>query len=97
MTRAFSFSVAPWSALDVVCGPYHSRVGWECMVDVLSGWAVSECFPKCWSLLSNPLIPDASVRMSHMIETAISAFLFGVIIVWLLHRKRNSVWDLFKR
>lgn len=48
-------------------------------------------------LLSNPLIPDATVRMSHMIETASSTFLFGVIVVWLLHRKHDSVWDLFNR
>ncbi|MDX1640219.1 MAG: hypothetical protein R3220_00885 [Balneolaceae bacterium] len=46
-------------------------------------------------ILANPLIPDASVRMSHMIETASSTFLFGVIIVWLLHRKHDSVRDLF--
>lgn len=46
-------------------------------------------------LLSNPLIPDASVRMSHMIETATSTFLFGVIVVWLMHRKHRSIRDLF--
>lgn len=46
-------------------------------------------------ILTNPLIPDSSVRMSHMIETASSTFLFGVIIVWLLHRKHHSWKDLF--
>lgn len=46
-------------------------------------------------LLANPLIPEASVRMSHMIETASSTFLFGVIIVWLLHRKHDSFRDFF--
>lgn len=45
-------------------------------------------------LLANPLIPDASVRMSHMIETASSTFLFGLIIVWLLHRRHQSLRDL---
>ncbi|NBC65551.1 MAG: hypothetical protein GVY07_07865 [Bacteroidetes bacterium] len=45
-------------------------------------------------LLSNPLIPDASVRMSHMIETATSTFLFGLIIVWFLHRRHQSLRDL---
>lgn len=45
-------------------------------------------------LLANPLIPDASVRLSHMIETASSTFLFGLIIVWLLHRKHDSFRDL---
>jgi hypothetical protein len=42
-------------------------------------------------LLANPLIPDASVRMSHLIETATSTFLFGLIIVWLLHRRHHSL------
>lgn len=45
-------------------------------------------------LLANPLIPNASVRMSHMIETASSMFLFGLIIVWLLHRRHSSIRDL---
>ena len=46
-------------------------------------------------LLANPLIPAASVRMSHMIETMSSTFIYGLIIVWLLHRKHSSVADLF--
>ena len=46
-------------------------------------------------LLANPLIPAASVRMSHMIETMSSTFLYGLIIVWLLHRRHYSVADLF--
>jgi hypothetical protein len=37
-------------------------------------------------ILANPLMPIASVRMSHMIETASSTFLFGLIVVWLLSR-----------
>ena len=46
-------------------------------------------------ILENPLIPIASVRFSHMIETASSTFLFGTIVAWLLHRKHKSVSDLF--
>jgi hypothetical protein len=46
-------------------------------------------------ILANPLIPIASVRLSHMIETASSTFVFGLIIVWLLHRKHDSLKDLF--
>ncbi len=46
-------------------------------------------------ILPNPLIPIASVRLSHMIETASSTFLFGVIVVWLLHREHRSLRDLF--
>jgi hypothetical protein len=46
-------------------------------------------------ILANPLIPIASVRLSHMIETASSTFLFGLIVVWLLHREHHSADDLF--
>lgn len=45
-------------------------------------------------ILANPLIPFASVRLSHLIETATSTFLFGLIVVWLLHREHSSVKDL---
>jgi len=40
--------------------------------------------------LANPFLPIASVRLSHMIETALSTFLFGAIIVWLLHRGASA-------
>jgi len=46
-------------------------------------------------ILENPLIPIASVRLSHMIETASSTFIFGMIVVWLLHREHKSLRDLF--
>ena len=46
-------------------------------------------------ILENPLMPIASVRISHMIETASSTFIFGLIIVWLLHRRHSSIKDLF--
>ena len=36
-------------------------------------------------ILPNSLIPLNSVRMSHMIETASSTFVFGVIVTWLLY------------
>lgn len=45
-------------------------------------------------ILENPLMPDASIRFSHMIETALSTFIFGLIVVWLLHRKHTSFHDL---
>jgi hypothetical protein len=38
-------------------------------------------------ILANPLMPLASIRFSHMIETAISTFIFGVIVGYLLYRK----------
>jgi hypothetical protein len=48
-------------------------------------------------VLANPLIPLASVRLSHMIETASSTFVFGTMVVWLLHRAHSSFADLFGR
>lgn len=46
-------------------------------------------------IMENPLMPIASMRMSHLIETASSTFIFGMIITWLLHREHKSVQDLF--
>ena len=45
-------------------------------------------------IIANPLLPIASVRLSHMIETASSTLIFGIIVVWLLHRKHQSLGDL---
>lgn len=41
-------------------------------------------------IMPNSLIPLNSVRMSHMIETASSTFIFGVIMTWLLYPKYTS-------
>lgn len=38
-------------------------------------------------LIPNPMIPLNSVRISHMIETASSTFVFGVVVGWLLYPK----------
>ncbi|TVQ85916.1 MAG: hypothetical protein EA393_12985 [Bacteroidetes bacterium] len=51
--------------------------------------------PHLGHLMPNPLMPIASVRLSHMIETATSTFIFGLIVVWLLHRRHYSIKDLF--
>jgi hypothetical protein len=42
-------------------------------------------------------MPIASVKLSHMIETSSSTFLFGLIIVWLLHRDHSNLKDLFSK
>jgi len=47
-------------------------------------------------ILENPLMPIASVRLSHMIEGIASNFVFGMAIVWLSHREHNSLKDLFR-
>jgi hypothetical protein len=46
-------------------------------------------------ILANPLIPLASVRLSHLIETASSTFIFGLGVVWLFHREHQSLKELF--
>lgn len=48
-------------------------------------------------ILANPLLPIASIRLSHLIETASSTFIFGTIVVWLLHREHYSLADLFTK
>ena len=40
-------------------------------------------------LIANPLMPLASVRLSHMVETAVSNFVFGLIVTWLLFPLRR--------
>jgi len=46
-------------------------------------------------LLPTPLMPEA-VRMTHLVETASYNFIFGYLIVWLLHRHHSSLPDLFR-
>jgi hypothetical protein len=41
-------------------------------------------------ILPNPLIPLSSVRMSHLIETASSTFVFGLTVTWFLYPKYIS-------
>jgi hypothetical protein len=41
-------------------------------------------------ILPNSLIPLSSVRMSHLIETASSTFVFGLIVTWLLFPKYGN-------
>ena len=44
----------------------------------------------------NPYMPGM-VRLAHFIETASSNFLWGMLIVWVLHRKHRSIPDLIRR
>jgi hypothetical protein len=39
-------------------------------------------------ILPNSLIPLNSVRISHLLETASSTFVFGLIVTWLLYPKK---------
>ncbi|TBW27382.1 hypothetical protein [Gramella sp. KN1008] len=46
--------------------------------------------PHFGHIISNPLMPFASIRLSHLIETASSTFLYGVIIVLVMQPKTNK-------
>ncbi len=65
----------------------------------LTGLLVGFLFavPHLGHILPNPLLPIASVRLSHMIETATSTFIFGLITVWLFHRRHSNFKDCFRR
>jgi hypothetical protein len=41
-------------------------------------------------ILENPLMPSAVVRLTHLIETVSSNFIWGLLMVWLFHRKDHS-------
>jgi hypothetical protein len=38
-------------------------------------------------ILENPLLPSAVVRLTHLIETVSSNFIWGLFMVWLFHRE----------
>ena len=46
-------------------------------------------------LIPTAIMPD-SVRMSHFVEVAIPSFIFGLLVVWLMHRPHESFRDLFR-
>jgi hypothetical protein len=41
-------------------------------------------------IIANPLMPIATVRLSHLIETASSTFVFATLVVWLLRRETRT-------
>ena len=79
-------------ALPIVRGS-RVRAGWTALLVGLLFSAPQ----NVGQILANPLMPSASVRLSHMIETASSTFVFGTLVVWLLHREHHSLADLFGR
>lgn len=75
-----------WTALAVPVIRMMKSHWWE------AGLAVALLFAVLMNsqlLLPNPLMPQA-VRLTHLLETATSNFLFGWIIVWLLHPRRSG-------
>ena len=46
-------------------------------------------------LIPTSIMPD-TIRMSHFIEVVIPAFIFGILVVWLMHRSHRSFSDLLR-
>lgn len=88
LTRGVLFAII---AMPIIIG---SKVKtWLTALIVASLLAI----PHLVHIMPNSLMPIASVRLSHLIETATSTFLFGLVIVWLLHRSHYNVKDLFSK
>ena len=82
---------ALWIALAAPIIRWNKGGAWE------TGFLVALTFALVQNdihLVPNPLMPP-SVRLSHFIETASSNFVWGLAIVWLLHREHTSFRDLF--
>ena len=47
-------------------------------------------------ILENPLMSSAVVRLTHLIETVSSNFIWGLFMVWLIHREHQTLGDLFR-
>ncbi len=81
------FRALLWAAfaLPVVRGSRGAP--WQ--VAILTGLLLA--LPMNISLvMPNPFMPEASVRLSHFIETTSSNFLFGLFVTWLLYRGRTA-------
>jgi len=69
-------------ALPVIYGSKWGRAATALLVGLL--FSIPQ---NIGHLMENPLMPLASIRFSHLIETAVSTFIFGVIVALLLYRK----------
>ncbi len=78
-------------ALPIICGSKVNPWWTALLVGLL--FSVPQ---NVGHIIANPLLPIASVRLSHMIETASSTFIFGTIVVWLLYREHHSFADLIR-
>jgi hypothetical protein len=82
-----------WTALALPIIRMMKGQWWE------AGLAVALLFAVVMNsqlLLPNPFMPQ-DVRMAHLLETASSNFLFGWLIVWLLHGRRSFGRELIYR
>lgn len=75
-----------WTALALPIIRMMKGQWWEAGLAVALSFAV---LMNSQLLLPNPFMPD-EVRMAHLLETASSNFLFGWLMVWLLHRHAEA-------
>lgn len=73
-------------ALPVIYGSRWSRAATALLVSFL--FSIPQ---NIGHLMENPLMPLASIRFSHLIETVSSTFIFGVIVALLLYRKTTRL------
>lgn len=73
-------------ALPVIYGSRWSRAATALLVGFL--FSIPQ---NIGHLMENPLMPLASIRFSHLIETVSSTFIFGVIVALLLYRKTTRL------
>jgi hypothetical protein len=71
-------------ALPVIAGSRASRLSTALLVG-----AFFSLPQNVGQILANPLMPLASVRFSHMVETVSSMFVFGLLVGWLLYLRRE--------
>lgn len=81
-----------WAALALPVIRMMKGRWWE------AGLAVALLFSMLMAaslLIPNEFMPEA-IRMAHFWEVSSSNFLFGWIVVWLLHRHHGSLRELFR-
>jgi hypothetical protein len=86
-----AFRAMLWVAFVLPVIRMHRGQPWEVALAMASLFAV-------WSgtlLLPNPYMPEAVAR-AHLVETACSTFIFGLVVGWLLSRRHPSEHEAFR-
>jgi hypothetical protein len=111
-TEMLPFWTQAWNAFANPVWFYPFQIGrafiwiglaWLAMRASKAGWAETglvvginfALLMNAQHLLPNPFMTE-SIRLSHFLETAISNFIWGFVIVWVLHRPHSSFADLFR-
>ena len=112
-TEILPFWTQAWNAFTNPAWFYPFQIGrafvwiglaWLVMRSTKAGWVETgfivglnfALLMNAQHLLPNPFMSE-SIRLSHFLETAGSNFIWGFVIVWVLHRPHHSLADLFHR